>query len=423
MFRSIRSLAWSLIVIGLLGCAQSVPAADAPTAESQAAAKKALGDWYGAFTAAQSLASDIQGTFSIKQEGKVVEEDEVGYRWAVQRPQKFALVLTKGVGISVINGDKQLYEYLGPKEIYVVRDTPKATVAEASQTQLVQYSNFGQGLGLLGAALSASSFDDFLADYESLAFIGHEEKDGAKTQHLRIVQKGMPIDVWLSGDSTRLLSFAPNLRAGLAKQGQELPAGIDYSVVVAFKNWSYDAPPSADVFAIVPPKEAQQVDDLFAEPPHRLIGKQAPVFESVALDGKAIKSSDLAGKVVVLDFWATWCGPCVKALPVISATVAKYKDKGVVFYAVNQGEEAPIVHEFLVSQKLNVPVAIDLEGKVGMQFGVVGIPQTVIIDKTGKIQVIHVGADDDIGVQLAKELDAVLAGQDLADAMLKKNKE
>ena len=423
MFRSIRSLAWSLIVIGLLGCAQSVPAADAPTAESQAAAKKALGDWYGAFTAAQSLASDIQGTFSIKQEGKVVEEDEVGYRLAVQRPKKFALVLTKGVGISVINGEKQLYEYLGPKELYVVHDTPKATVAEASQTKLVQYSNFGQGLGLLGAALSAASFDDFLADFESLAFIGHEEKDGAKTQHLRIVQQGMPIDVWLSGDASRLLSFAPDFRAGMAKQGKELPAGIDYSVVVAFKNWSYDAPPSADAFAIVPPKEAQQVDDLFAEPPHRLIGKQAPAFETVALDGKIIKSSDLAGKVVVLDFWATWCGPCVKALPIISATTAKYKDKGVVFYAVNQGEEAPIVHEFLVSQKLNVPVAIDLEGKVGMQFGVEGIPQTVIIDKTGKIQVIHVGADDDIGVQLAKELDAVLAGQDLADAMLKKKKE
>jgi thiol-disulfide isomerase/thioredoxin len=342
---------------------------------------------------------------------------------AVQRPQQFALVLTKGVGISVINGDKQLYEYLGPKELYVVHDAPKATVAEASQTQLVQYSNFGQGLGPVGSALSAASLDDFLANYESLAFIGHEEKDDAKTQHLRIVQKGMPIDLWLSGDSTRLLSFAPDLRTGLAKQGQELPAGIDFSVVVAFKNWSYDAPPSADAFAIEPPKDAQQVDDLFAQPPHPLLGKQAPAFESVALDGKAIKPSDLAGKVVVLDFWATWCGPCVKALPAISATAAKYKDKGVLFYAVNQGEEAPIVQEFLTSQKLNVPVALDLEGKVGTQFGVEGIPQTVIIDKTGKIQVIHVGAGDDIGAQLAKELDAVLAGQDLADAKLKKKKE
>jgi peroxiredoxin len=109
-------------------------------------------------------------------------------------------------------------------------------------------------------------------------------------------------------------------------------------------------------------------------------------------------------------------------LPSITETAAKFKDKGVVFYAVNQGEEASIIKEFLAAQKLATPVALDLEGNVGTAYGVEGIPQTVIIDKHGKIQVVHVGAGEKIGEQLTNELEAVLAGKELADEKLKKNK-
>lgn len=423
MARWLLGSASLLAVVALLGCAQAVPAADPPpSAESKAAAKKILGDWYAAVAGAKSFAVQIDASIKIKKEAEVLQDDAISSRLAFERPQRFALTLQKGEGTTVINDDKHLYEYSSQLQKYMVHEKPLATIGEAATSRLVQFANFGQGIGPIGHALSAKTTEEFLENYDNAALVGTEEKDGAKVQRVRITAGGMPIDLFFSGDSKLLLEMKPDIKVGMAAQGQTLPPGIDFEMSIAFKHGSYDAAPTAEAFAFAAPSGAELVEDLFEQPPHPLLGKQAPAFDTTTLDGAAIKPADLTGKVVVLDFWATWCGPCVKALPAISATAAKYKDKGVVFYAVNQQEEASIIKEFLAAQKLTVPVALDLEGKVGTAFAVEGIPQTVIIDKNGKMQVIHVGAGADIGTQLAKELDAVLAGEELADKKLKKKK-
>lgn len=412
-----------LAAVGLFVGTRLLSAADAPSAEAQAAGKKVLGDWYAALSAAKSYAVQIDGAVTIKQEGKVVQSDETSSRLAFERPQRFALTLQKGEGTTVVNDGKSLYEYASQLQKYMVHDNPPATIGETAASRLIQFTNFGQGIGPFGQALASASAEDFFKIYDSIALVGTEERDGAKVQRVRVVGNRLPTDLIFSADSKQLLAISPDIKAGMAAEGQALPPGIDFEMSIVFKHGSYDVAPTAEAFAFSAPTGAEKVDDLFEQPPHALLGKQAPAFETTALDGKPVKLADLAGKVVVLDFWATWCGPCVKALPAISATAAKYKDQGVVFYAVNQQEEAPIIKEFLAAQKLSaVPVALDMEGKLGAAFGVEGIPQTVIIDKNGKMQVIHVGAGADIGTQLAKELDAVLAGKELADEKLKKKK-
>ena len=112
---------------------------------------------------------------------------------------------------------------------------------------------------------------------------------------------------------------------------------------------------------------------------------------------------------MILDFWATWCGPCVRALPIVSEVAAAYKDKGVVFYAVNEQEESDAVKKFLAAKKLDIAVAMDAEGEAAKLYKVNGIPQTVIIGKDGKVAVVHVGFSPSMKQMLTKELDALLA--------------
>lgn len=416
-----RPAALTLVALALIvaGCS-SLTAADAPSPESQAAAKKVLGDWYAGFTAAKTLSTEFHCEVAVKQGGQVVQSDSTDYRFALERPQRLALVVTKGEGVSVINDGKQFYEYAAALGKYQLADAAPATYADLLQSKVLRFANFGQGLGILGEALKSADAAAFLATFTSPQLVGVEEVDGAKAQHVRLVQEAMPVDLWFSADSSRLVKFVPDLAAGLAAKGNVLPPGVELTLSVSFKNWTYDAPLPADALKISPPSDAELVDDLFAQPPHKLLGQQAPAFDTTDLDGHPLKSASLAGKVVMLDFWATWCGPCVQALPKVGETATKYKDKGVVFYAVNQGEEASIIKEFLAAQKLSVPVAMDVDGKLGAAYGVEGIPQTVIIDKNGKVQVVHVGAGPDIGNELVKDLDAVLAGKDLAAEKLKK---
>jgi thiol-disulfide isomerase/thioredoxin len=115
----------------------------------------------------------------------------------------------------------------------------------------------------------------------------------------------------------------------------------------------------------------------------------------------------LRGKVVVLDFWATWCGPCVQALPKIRETVAKYSNDEVVLLAVNQEETKDQIQDFLESRILELPVGLD-DGKIGRQFKADSLPTTVVINPDGEIAFVKVGSSNDIEEKLSAAIDELL---------------
>jgi peroxiredoxin len=121
-------------------------------------------------------------------------------------------------------------------------------------------------------------------------------------------------------------------------------------------------------------------------------GMYAPDFTFTAASaGRPQKLSDLRGKSVALHFWATWCGPCVRELPLISELTASKSDS-ITVIAVNCGEQTDDVTSFLSKRKLRLNLIMDKDGSISKLYNVSAIPQTWMIDKNGVIRSIQIGA-------------------------------
>ena len=122
------------------------------------------------------------------------------------------------------------------------------------------------------------------------------------------------------------------------------------------------------------------------------IGKPAPDFQFQSPDGQATSLSDLKGKPVLINFWATWCGPCRHEMPYIQQVYDEWQEKGLVLLAINKGESPSQVAEFMQSQRLSLPVLLDMEGNIAQKYKIQYIPSTFFIDRDGIIQDMKVGA-------------------------------
>jgi peroxiredoxin len=107
-------------------------------------------------------------------------------------------------------------------------------------------------------------------------------------------------------------------------------------------------------------------------------------FTLADLQGKLWRLQDLRGKVVLVNFWATWCPPCRKEMPDIQALYDKYKDQGLVVLAISD-EDAAKVQPFIAEKKIGYPVLLDPGGKVNEAFRIQGIPKTFVYDREGKL--------------------------------------
>jgi len=146
-----------------------------------------------------------------------------------------------------------------------------------------------------------------------------------------------------------------------------------------------DVPDS--LFTFTPPAESRRVRRLGVSNDPDDSGKPAADFSLAVLDGKGRKVSLAAqkGKVVVLDFWATWCGPCRRWMPIVAKLEKETAGKDVKFFAVNLREPPATVRKYVNEQKVKVPVLMDTDGNVSTAYGANSIPLTVVVGRDGKI--------------------------------------
>jgi peroxiredoxin len=349
----------------------------------------------------------------------------------LERPQRLAMIVDEGaLGATFVSDGKQLVEYLPALNRYTVKDAPDDLAKLATSHELASLMMGGLG----GFALPVggdASYDQFMKGVTSSEYVGLEKLGDVMCHHCHFVQPQFDWDIWIEqGDRPVVRKLVPDLSKELAKAG-DATQGAKLEMSIVFSDWNF-APKFTDAdFAFTPPSGAQKVEELFGRrggqeerPPNPLLGRTAPPFKTVDLQKQEVDlGNDLGKHVVILDFWATWCGPCCEALPIINDVATKYKDRGVVFYAVNLRDEADTITEFLKSKKLDVPVVLDADGTIGDLYRAEAIPQTVLIGKEGKVQVVHVGLTEGLADELSKQLDDLLDGKDLASATLAEAKQ
>jgi cytochrome c biogenesis protein CcmG/thiol:disulfide interchange protein DsbE len=127
--------------------------------------------------------------------------------------------------------------------------------------------------------------------------------------------------------------------------------------------------------------------------PSPLVGRPAAPFSLQGFDGAPISLAALRGKVVVVNFWASWCNPaCYDEAPVLERAWQTYRDRGVVVLGVDIQDTEEAGRKFIREFKLTFPNAPDPGGKVSVDYGVYGVPETFFVARDGTIRAKHVGA-------------------------------
>lgn len=117
----------------------------------------------------------------------------------------------------------------------------------------------------------------------------------------------------------------------------------------------------------------------------------APEFSLAARGGQKLSLSQYRGQVVMINFWATWCGPCRQEMPLLDAMYKKYNKMGFTLIGVNVEPDSKAAEAFLKTTPVSFPVAFDPDSSVSKLYSVQGMPSSVIIDRKGNARVIHRG--------------------------------
>jgi peroxiredoxin len=123
----------------------------------------------------------------------------------------------------------------------------------------------------------------------------------------------------------------------------------------------------------------------------KLINQPAPGFELMDIEGKKVKLADLKGKVVLIDFWATWCGPCRQEMPLLDDLFNRYERVGFTLLGVNIDDDSQRAIDMMRELGVNFPVLFDATKDVSKLYNVNAMPVTVILDREGNVRHVHQG--------------------------------
>ena len=416
----------------LLGCATLVPAEQAPAAVAakgntthiEAKADAVLTQLDTFYRSLKSLKLDLDVQLHMQAEGM---KQEIASAWSValQRPNKLAILYKSGQNqfTFVCDGSKT-YVHIPIIKRYLEKPAPPsldAFFAEQSEAAML----LQQGVPFFSSLIAPNPRQRLLDDVASVTYAGTEMWQGAECHKLHGEQKQFDWDLWIeTGKQPLVRKVVMDMGKTAKTMADRAPQmkTAQWQVEIQFNQIEANPVLTGDVFNFTPPANAKKVDSFrpqagAAEEAHPLIGKKAPDFDLTLLDGSKAALAKHKGKdVILLDFWATWCGPCRKSLPLLIEVSEKFKDKGLIFYAVNQRESLETIKDFLTTQNLKLPAALDSDGKLGEAYGVEGIPQTVLISKDGIVQAVHVGYAPEMKTTLTKQIEDVLAGKSLPAA-------
>lgn len=131
-------------------------------------------------------------------------------------------------------------------------------------------------------------------------------------------------------------------------------------------------------------------------------------FELQSLDGDLLSPRDLASELLLIDFWATWCGPCELQAEILASLYPEFRERGVEFVAVSLGETESVVREFVSRRPFDYPVLIDPDDYIATNYGILVLPTVVLLDRDGAVRYLHEGIST--ASRLTGAIDGLLEG-------------
>ena len=302
------------------------------------------------------------------------------------------------------NGDK-LFVFNQPAKEYLMIDAPERGGVD-EMPGVIGGLLQAQNPSLLFALLPDPT-TEFTKSFANIHRAPDVDLDGKNhpTLVLEPHEKDGNLTLVFDPDTHLLRQLRVDLRPVLEARGLEDIKAAE--ALVDYTNTKTGVEFAEDHFAWTPPQDARDVSTSLGateEPAESdLLGKAAPDFQLTTLQGESVSLADLKGQVVVLDFWASWCPPCIESLPHLGKLHAE-KREGVKVFAVNLREDKAKVEAFMKSKSVDVPVLLDSDGRVAEKYNVVSIPQTVVIGKDGTVKKVLVGMSDDAFKAIRNEI-------------------
>ncbi len=351
----------------------------------------------------------------------------LNYDVAAQRPNKFALLPKSGSrGLTVVCDGSNLYTYSPVTNQYVVEPAPSSWQGMLDYERLTVAEFAMESILFAQVLLQDNPYDFLMSGAKKCAYVYEEEEDlsaefdefaGPKYRRVDYEKDDRGSQLWFKEGAKPLLSrvsldmndFGIQI---FSKSGRGHGAADD--MAVTFGQWKINRQMPSRLFRFRPHAGAKQVDSfdklMLSEDYKPLLDKQAP---SLSLEQMGRDKFDLKEHkdkdVVVLCFWKTSNVFSFQKMVVLGMIAETYKDKGVVFYGVNQKDDDAKLRSMLSEAKLNLNIVKDKEGALAGLFKVRGLPHVVIIDKRGYVRVVHSGMPLDATAAFPAELDDVLA--------------
>jgi thiol-disulfide isomerase/thioredoxin len=342
---------------------------------------------------------------------------EIKYTLALERPNKFAFKSSNPKQDAAVSDGKHFINYKSQTSEYTKTPAP-ATYAGIDIVDDVTFQPMATYLVALMLQGNALADKDFTASTIAQLKVGPAATlDGKKAETLVMDGNGATTTFYLDASTHRMLKYLMKI------------TGQPITISETLTDVRVNQPIEASVFQYTPPPQAKVVAK-FADPQEAQIaamkaltekyeGKPAPDFNMKTRDGKDISLTGLRGKVVVVDFWASWCGPCKMVMPTIQEIHEKYGDKGVMVLAIDTGDAKEDCEQFLKDNaNYTMPVLMDpaekkVEESVATKlYGVHSIPTTIIIDKEGIVRTYAIGVHPhDFYIDALKKLGVEVASK------------
>jgi thiol-disulfide isomerase/thioredoxin len=377
-----------------------------PPAAKQAAqanispeAKAELAKVTQAYKALSSL--NVEGTVTADiSVGGQVENNRSSFAGTFEAPNKFRHEM-KGDIIVGSTGEK-VYAFRPARNDFKTADAPKERVASQKFPNPMRDVLQMQNVGLMCALVDDAGA--FLAEGVKDVTKGSDAMIGGKPcTVLSFKGDKMAYRVMLDPQSHLVRQVVMDLKQSIQASGRD-------DVERAWLTTDYTkVEPGAKVeqtiFAWAAPQGAKDVAAVDAEEADAtaLVGKDAPDFTLNGMDNKPVVLAEQKGSVVVLDFWATWCGPCRASLPGLNKIYKELREKGLKVYAVDLEESREKIQPVAAQLIPDLTVLLDEKSEVAKKFGVSGIPQTVVIGKDGKVKKVFVGSGNEAKIKAAVE--------------------